>query len=224
MKSMTGKRVGTNVMSQNKNILDIHSTPIYVTNIGEFDKTSMKEAVKTLVSQSNFDKNDPSYFGDIYNHIKQPHELDCFSTLNKFISKSARKYVNKIGTEQMLDVYVQKSWAVELSTNGIVKPHRHINAHLSCVFYIQTFEDYGGELVLDSGVNLLDFLPIDNKNRTYTFKPNEGDLIIFPSNLLHYVNISRSLGKRYCVSYDLMVTTEDRVENKTLDPKFWKKI
>ena len=133
------------------------------TKVSHFDglRSSLKKLTKS------FDKNNPSYFGDVYNHIKQPHELDCFSTLNKFISKSARKYVNKIGTEQMLDVYVQKSWAVELSTNGTVEPHRHINAHLSCVFYIQTFEDYGGELVLDSGVNLLDFLPIDNKNRSY---------------------------------------------------------
>ena len=86
MRSLIGKRVGT-TMSQNKNILDIHGTPIYVTNIGEYDKVPMKEAVKTLVSQSNFDESNPSYFGDVYGHIKQPHELDCFSTLNKFISK-----------------------------------------------------------------------------------------------------------------------------------------
>ena len=204
----------------------ILGTPIFQAKMEEYDKENLIQAVSNLVQDSSFNSssNNPSFFGDIYSDIKQPHELDCFSDVNKFIAKQTRKYINKLGSENIPDVYVQKSWGVRLQKEGGVSPHKHVNAHLSCVFYISVNKDEGAELTFESEYDLFQNLPIDCESYVHKLKPEDGTLVIFPSTLLHYVSESSSEKDRYCVSYDLMLTSKEKLENKTLDPSQWRKL
>ena len=108
--------------------------------------------------------------------------------LSQKIQKMFDEYAQEAGVHQ---VKIVQSWYSIQDVGGILKEHRHSNSFLSAAFYINV-DSFSSPLHL---VNPNPMIPaIWNGNITYgtpynfyahTFRPVNGDLIIFPSWIEH---------------------------------------
>jgi uncharacterized protein (TIGR02466 family) len=83
--------------------------------------------------------------------------------------------------------------------------HKHPHSFFSAVFYIK-FPKNSGNLVLERPDSLRDFLEINKINErnsdSVTFKPNNNDLIFFPSYIRHRVEQSNSDDERITIAFN----------------------
>jgi uncharacterized protein (TIGR02466 family) len=206
-------------------IKNINSIPIYTSTFDEYEwpKEKLLNALKPIIPA---DDSACQIFTDVFN-VTQPHQLKEFEWLNKKIKKALFKYITVLSEtahyqdRETFQFWIQKSWGVQLKNGGHVHKHRHQNAHFSAVFYIET-PPYSSNLKFVNE-NILSYLPFNIKERIDEIETKEGTLVIFPGYLDHYVEPSSDQhGKRFCVSYDIMVTAKTEAEGIPLDPKFWK--
>jgi uncharacterized protein (TIGR02466 family) len=167
---------------------------------------------------------------------------EIFYWLNDKIAEHIKEYFEMLDVDVCgITAHIQKSWPVVCNNGGQIGLHIHSNAHFSAVYYLQTESnnDTGCLHFIKSYPSPTDCIPLNIGVTGYKNEENlsmvgrpllplQGRLVIFPSNTGHYVN--EYIGKipRYSVSYDLMVTTKDRIPNNnemmTLHPTFWKEI
>lgn len=195
------------------------STPIYKTNISDYSKNEMINHIDNTVSDK---------FGDSDN-IEQIHNLNLFNDLNKAISKHTKDYLNHL-TKFKYNLYVQKSWGVKLEHNETINNHQHLNAHISCVFYVSLPKNCNNNLKFYNYTDLaLRSIPIglnERRGQSETFSNlKNGDLLIFPSALYHGCeDLNKSQQNRYSISYDMCITKDTPHEFAVLDLTKWKKI
>lgn len=203
-------------------------------------KKIYKDMLKFVAKfEKQYKDNDPekkfrgNYTGDTFNNYKI-HQLKEFSWLNKKIKQHTLEYLKRVGTDfESIKLHCQKSWPVVCSEDGGgISPHIHVGSHLTAVYYLRTNPENGGSLIFDSGQNhFLSSIPIRIKDvedfsfnsRQISFDTNPFDLIIFPSNIFHYVDEYISENSRYSITYDLMITSNEDIdcENLLLHPKNW---
>ena len=88
------------------------------------------------------------------------------------------------------------SWLNVKEPNEVIEMHGHPDSTIACTYYI-TVPDIGGELYyLDTGK-----VGVHDTTIKY-IKPNVGDLIFFPSYVLHGVNANQSESLRVSLSTD----------------------
>ena len=226
-------------------IHNLFPVPVYVTKLDGYDKDLMIAEVDKICNQpyDGFDQKlkDPNinhaqllreyfrdqsnYFGDTKDsgHI---HFKPEFQWLNDQIKHHTIQYLDDIGHYSDCDVAIQKSWSVRLNRGGLVQPHKHINSHISCVFYLQTGESC--LTFLKDSSHCINHLPIetvtDNEysSSKSTVSVESGMLILFPSQLRHRVDSYEGSVTRYSLSYDLMLVAKKPMENMVVNPEQWK--
>ena len=227
-------------------IRDLFPVPIYVTKLDGYDKDLMISEVDKICDApyDGFDQKlkDPtidksellqayfrdqkSYFGDTKEsgHI---HFKPEFQWLNDQIKHHTLQYLDDIGHYSECDIAVQKSWSVRLNRGGRVQTHRHINSHISCVFYLQTGESHLTFVRQPS--HCVHYIPaeisdFDNKysSNESTLSVESGMLVLFPAQLHHRVDPYDAGTTRYSLSYDLMLVAKEPMENMVVNPEQWK--
>ena len=129
---------------------------------------------------------------------------EIFSKLKLFFQLKIKEYVDNIlGSDQLLDI--TQSWINVSKTNGYHNMHTHPNSIISGVFYFETHTDTPGITFHKSNLN--NFQLSRNKISDYTSDihtifPEKGDLILFPSNLLHHVDNNQSSNRRISLSFN----------------------
>jgi len=75
--------------------------------------------------------------------------------------------------------------------------HRHPNSYFSVVYYVKV-PNNSGDIVFERPDHMMDYLPIvvpnENTWGSYTFTPEEGMLLVFPSYLNHRVEMNKAEG------------------------------
>ena len=163
------------------------------------------------------DQDIPKYF--LLQHNKE------FYWLNYVISQSMKDYLSQI-SDLEYDIFVQKAWTTVCNLHeGRTSHHSHRGSHFSAVYYLRT-EGEGGELAF-SNPGVLDSMPITLKDEYSYHKidPQVGDLIIFPSSMLHGVTDFYGEQFRASIVYDIFVTStenvDDQYENVVTSPSKW---
>jgi uncharacterized protein (TIGR02466 family) len=77
-------------------------------------------------------------------------------------------------------------------------PHDHVDAGLSCIFYVSVPPDSGDLIFIRNGDN--GAVVYGNHHRYFRVSPQEGRMFVFPSHLLHFVEPSLSTDTRISVS------------------------
>lgn len=100
---------------------------------------------------------------------------------------------------------VTYSWCNIYRNGSTIRPHRHELSLVSGVFYSKV-DDASGELVFDNPCQPFKVNEISNRLTEYNrqkfkFNVTAGDLIVFPSWLMHYTENNFS-NHRYVVSFD----------------------
>ena len=99
-------------------------------------------------------------------------------------------------------------WAIINKKNSYNVKHNHQNCYLSSAYYIKKPENSGDITFYDPKESKTYRFPEVEKHTNYsaesvTIKPEEGDLLIFPSYLYHDVGVNLSDEERVVVSFNI---------------------
>jgi uncharacterized protein (TIGR02466 family) len=128
--------------------------------------------------------------------------LDSNLTLKSAIQECVDLYSDQLGLHSCTLTY---SWCNIYREGSTIKPHRHELSLVSGVFYSK-IDDDSGELVFDNPcqpfkVNEISTRVTEYNRQSFRFKISPGDLILFPSWIMHYTENNFS-NQRYVVSFD----------------------
>ena len=192
---------------------EIFPTPISVTNI----KIS-QNLINYFKTVEMFTQNESINYG-FYSKDTQILRSKPCEELRKIILKDVTEYSREVlcfDTKGMLDVH---SWvSVKLPGQNHV-PHGHPNCAVTAVFY---FDDVQGECPLSfhknvsRGSNTFEMRPkFDEKklseskySDTTYFKPDQFDMLIFPSYQIHGVPANTSKKNRYSLAMNFVPMNE----------------
>ena len=127
-----------------------------------------------------FDKNEKSYENEFLSLIR-PY-------LDEFLKTSDYKFTR-----------VDEIWCQRYKSNDYHPPHDHGAFGYSCVFYAKLDEDEH-----PSTISLSPFQSIEGNHDVESIVVAEGDLVIFPCNLMHMAPSHRSDKDRIIISFNLL--------------------
>ena len=120
-------------------------------------------------------------------------------------------YANEVmGIEQKL--YVTQSWALISYPNVGMHGHSHSNSIISGSLYYTDMPSPTAGMVFDRFNNYrqLEFTPKQEKNNIYNtpmnlVEPKKHDLILFASNIQHFVQVNESSEPRYSIAFNTFI-------------------
>lgn len=185
-------------------IVDLFSTPIYKGKvyIPESDLSDIKSCVeyKRNPSDNGFVSTDKYIFnkyGAIKNQVKA--HLDDYS-------------YSVIGIRDDVKMRLMNSWVMSHVRGDFAPNHYHTNSVISGVLYLQVPENSGDiyfvkdqdeQDILSRTINVPK-VPNNYNSANQKICVSAGDLILFPSKLIHYVPASESDEMRFCIAFNVM--------------------
>ena len=118
-------------------------------------------------------------------------------------------------------VKIGNSWANINDHLAWNRPHLHNGCWYSGVFYIKADGDEGNIEFYDTHVKVVSDFPACARTRSMeSFAPTEGELILFPSGLMHMVEPNITKKDRYSISFNIEVLrhTQDNGEIENYRP------
>ena len=191
----------------NFNVLPLWATPIYTSSVNV--DSSIKDKLKNLHYVRMAENNAH------YTENKTVLNLSEFSSLKSSLMEHVVNYAsNIIEVADNVEWYFTTSWVVRHQKQDWAQSHLHCNSIISGVYYIEVDDD-SGSFVFDKDSSLLNlFTPtvdVDVKkwnvfnSRNWAIKPKNDMVIMFPSQIKHFVTPSNSDNLRYCLSFNLFV-------------------
>ena len=179
------------------NVLTPFHTPIWHSNINiDFEK-----AIKTAQEIKKTDT------GRIFSNRGGYQSNDI--ELNKFfpeIFKTLLPLKNNLSEEIETDLTISNSWLNINVKENYNLPHTHALCSLSAVIYLQTHKDSGK--IIFKNPTLVQHYPLNNFNKhfynTFWILPIQGNVIIFPSFLEHYVEENKSDVERISIAINFI--------------------
>jgi len=128
-------------------------------------------------------------------------------TLKKEISNCINNYVNQVMCYENVDVYITQSWLNYTKQNESHHVHEHPNSFLSGVLYLQTCEEdkiyFYKKKYQQISPNIKNW---NNYNSSsWWFPVKNGDIILFPSELTHSVDIKKQNNTRISLAFNTFV-------------------
>ena len=130
------------------------------------------------------------------------------------ILKEIEYYKNNIlCVKKDIDLYIQNSWIMFHEANHFSHSHYHLNSFLSGILYIKTPPN-SGDIVFHSPSMNSSLLPLINvpfekynehNSSTWTISLKEGQLLLFPSSLLHSVTSNLSFDIRISLAFNVLI-------------------
>lgn len=156
-------------------------TPVWEINL-DFPADQLANAVKS--HDLNFKKNN---LWDLPDTIIKEYKTYLGEVITKELSKEFSDYI--------IDIHVGNSWINLQKPGERVPVHNHSNSNLISIFYIQTENNSGDLILIDSrgGVNWSwekdkRYMGI----KSFSVEPTVGKLILLPSYVLHFVEENKS--------------------------------
>jgi uncharacterized protein (TIGR02466 family) len=134
----------------------------------------------------------------------------AIARLHDFYLDCASQYCNSIfNTEEFLSDSFSHvmGWINTNSRNGWTRPHNHRATELTGTYYVKVPDNSGSLMLVDPRPGL-DWIRHNDKDYTenmYEIKPKDGQLIMFPGWLLHYVDINRSSEERISLTSNINI-------------------
>lgn len=151
---------------------------------------------------------------------------ECSKLKNEIMKQLNIFTKNYLTVKDNIKFYMQNSWAVKHQKNDWGQPHVHGNSLLSGVCYLKTNKDSGnivfhkpdGYTNLFHSSTMIMFNEYDNHNSdVYDIVPEEGDIIIFPSHLMHSIKRNNSDMDRYSLAFNFHVEGELYSKDSKID-------
>lgn len=165
-----------------------------------------------------------SWTGDVKGH-ELLHRNSCFQPLFSRFAAPLKAYMETLGVNSdKLESHVTRAWGTVSRRGDQIHAHRHEQSHISLVYYLQkpqgscgiAFMDYeppnefAPKIFHESMVKAEVLRQVQPLNAaTVNLNPDEGDLLIFPSKIIHGIVPSKSDETRISIAVDIVVTARD---------------
>jgi len=184
-------------------IHSIFPTPIYFTNLyREFTKKELSLVDKCKFNVNKNESNTTSSDTYIINH-------KLFKDLKTELDSIIQDYFNKIiSPSNNIKPYITQSWLNYTEKNQFHHKHNHWNSFISGVVYINCNKENETITFFKEKHEMLNF---ETKNynlwnsKTWSFVVNNGDVVLFPSELEHMVQVKTTDNTRISLSFNVFV-------------------
>ena len=131
--------------------------------------------------------------------------------LNKIFLNPAKEYIKTLNPKKQLNVSLFNFWINSNNKSNYNLIHNHPDSNISGVFYIKVPKLSGRLVFQNADLTRLndsnfDFFDNPNFNSRYFCNVEEGDLYLFTSQTLHYVEANRSEEERISVAFNINIT------------------
>ena len=209
-----------------------------IININNSQKAIM---IKRILDIKNSNQNNNSaWTSDIYGEQFLLRNK-FFRKLYKEIGTKVKEYVNTLNVNiEMIDFYMQRSWATVCDKDEYLNPHKHWQSNISFAYYLKKPLN-SGNIVFSFNENpneIADKLfsydkvqkgllsDINNLNQSvFEIDALEDEIIIFPSKTAHSTLRNLSNEDRISISGDIsiMLKNSNQFEHLLPNPNLWQK-
>jgi len=180
------------------------SVPVYIDNVTEQEQFE----IEVELNQANFDFKSGEEYGlesdalltDIGSNIFQSDQV---VKLKEVFEQHLQKYLEDVQST-VTDVKVVASWLTKTLKGQSIAPHSHRDKDISGVYYVNTNGE-DGDLILYSPNPVIDNTKFINSGNMLTIKPKPGQIVFFPSWLLHSTTKNNTDNVRISLAADLVV-------------------
>ena len=192
-------------MKSNFSLLTLFPAPVYISTV------DISEQTKQLVIQYPFKE-----IGSKNGYMTTSTQLlddPIFYEIKQGIDKHVQDYVRNIYSPQDdIEFFLTTSWAMLHRPGNWSHTHTHANAIVSGILYLIT-DPESGDLIFTNMHNNLAPKLLTITAKTYNpyntefwnIKPENNQIVIFPSNLPHNVTVNNSTVDRYCIAFNYFV-------------------
>jgi uncharacterized protein (TIGR02466 family) len=192
-----------------RRIFPLFSTPLYVNNLGNFDKPDLRYLDYTHTTPAGESFNFlTSVDKNVLDRPELAHIRGLIETEIEFCARDLYALTREV------EFYITNSWVNIYGRGDQAGPHMHHNSLLSGVLYLQA-PGAGGEIVFHKDMqSQVPFpLAIDpevvSQNiyncRNWGYKPQTNDICIFPSILSHSVQPNESDEARWSLAFNAFI-------------------
>ena len=164
---------------------------------------------KELETVKKYKKKVYKNHGNLISFDKYVLENKAFKNLKADLNKKIIEYFNEIVcTSNSIIPYITQSWINYTEVNQFHHQHSHANSYVSGVFYIAADKEVD-TIKFDKRCSpeiVLDVLKYNIFNSKGWRRPIQtGDVLLFPSSLLHGVEPKKGMNTRISLSFNVFV-------------------
>jgi uncharacterized protein (TIGR02466 family) len=185
------------------NINGIFPTPIYISKLDrELTPLELKFVDK---NKKDFYKND----GNITSNNNYILNEKPFANIKKELDLKVQDYFDKvISPANNITPYITQSWLNYTETNQYHHKHAHPNSLVSGVFYINCHEEHDKIKFFNDNYKTIK-LEVKDWNmwnsESWWFSVKTGDVILFPSSLIHMVETKEGDNTRISLAFNVFI-------------------
>ena len=209
-----------------------------IININNSQKAIM---IKRILDIKNSNQNSNSAWTSDINGEQFLLRNKFFRKLYKEIGTKVKEYASTLNINiEMIDFYMQRSWATVCNKNEYLNPHKHWQSNISFAYYLKkplnsgnivfSFNENPNEIAnkLFSYDKLKKGLlhDINNLNQTvFEIDAMEDEIVIFPSKTAHSTMRNLSNEDRISISGDIsiMLKNSNEFEHLLPNPNLWQR-
>jgi uncharacterized protein (TIGR02466 family) len=195
-----------------RQIFPLFSTPVYVNNLGDFARPDLRHLEYTHLTPTG---ESFSFLSSVDKNVLERAELSHVRALvMKEIEFCAREIY---AVTRNVEFYITNSWVNIYGRGDQAGAHLHHNSLLSGVLYLQA-SDAGGEIVFHKDIHGQSVFPLAvdpevvasniYNCKDWGYRPNTGDICIFPSYLSHSVQPNQSDQARWSLAFNVFIRGE----------------
>ena len=201
-------------------IHSIFPTPVY------FSELNRELTKKELLEVDNLKKDSHNNEGNITSNNNYVLNLKEFKDIKNEIDLRIKDYFEKvICSSNNLKPYITQSWLNYTDKNEYHHRHAHPNSFVSGILYINCNKEYDKIKYFKSD----DYQTIKPEIKKYNlynydnwwFSVKTGDIVLFPSSLVHMVETKKGDNTRISLSFNIFVKgtigTNDKLTELNLD-------
>ena len=172
-----------------------------------FSKLERSLTKKELRTVDEYKKKIRINVGNYQTKDKYVLEHKILKSLKKDMTKMVIDYFDKIVcTSNSITPYITQSWLNFTKPNEYHHHHSHPNSYISGVFYIDAIKDVD-KIKFYKWRHEPHELEMAQYNifnsRSWSYSVEKGDIILFPSSLMHGVDNKKGIGTRISLSFNV---------------------
>jgi uncharacterized protein (TIGR02466 family) len=190
-------------------VFALFPTPLYKTNLERNNDDVLNftknEKFIFLEKEKNGHKSNSCY-------ILESSDL---GNLKKDILENINFFVHEVlQVEKSLDFFITNSWIMKHERGHWAQEHYHEHCLISGIYYFDVREDSGDITFIQNNMSRTLFpsffsIPFTDENtfnqKRFKMTPKNGDLILFPSHLLHSVGQNLNNEERHCLVFNVFI-------------------
>jgi uncharacterized protein (TIGR02466 family) len=190
-------------------VFALFPTPLYKTNLKRNNDDVLKftknEQFIFLEKEKNGHKSNSCYvlessdLGDLKKDIQENINFFAYDVLQ---------------VEKTVDFFITNSWIMKHERGHWAQEHYHDHCLISGIYYFDVRENSGEITFIQNNMSQTLFpsffnIPFTDKNtfnrKRFTVTPKNGDLILFPSHLIHSVSQNLNIEDRHCLVFNVFI-------------------